>query len=229
MEAHSFFLYVLIILLSARFLGELARHFGVPSVIGELLAGVILGPSLLGFVPASDVLHLLAEVGLILLLFEVGLETDVGHLAKAGPRALVVATGGFILPLVLGFSLSYWLLGLPTLISLFIGGTLTATSIGITVRVLRELGRLNTTSGQIVLGAAVADDVMGVVFLAVLYQFAQGGTVNFASAGKVLVFVTAFFLLAPVFAKVLGYLIKRYCKVSEMPGLLPTMIISLVL
>jgi len=229
METHDFFLYLLIILLTARLFAELATRLQAPSVIGELFAGVVLGPSLLGWIEPVEAIKLMAEIGIILLLFEVGLDTDVKRLARTGLKSFVVAIAGFVLPLAFGFSLGYWVLELSLLVSLFIGGTLTATSIGITVRVLSDLKRQQEPEGQIVLGAAVLDDVMGVVLLALLYEFSIGGGVSLINAGKVLLFVGAFFVLAPIAAKLISLIIKHFDEVSEMPGLLPTTIVSLVL
>ena len=229
METHDFFLYLLVILLTARVFAELATRLQAPSVIGELFAGVVLGPSLLGWIEPAEAIKLMAEIGIILLLFEVGLETDVKRLVRTGIKSLVVAMAGFVLPLILGFALGYWVFGLSLLVSLFIGGTLTATSIGITVRVLSDLKRQQAPEGQIVLGAAVLDDVMGVVLLALLYEFSIGGGISLLNAGKVLVFVGAFFVLAPVAAKLISLIIKRYDAVSEIPGLLSTTIVTLVL
>ena len=229
METHDFFLYLLIILLTARVFAELATRLQTPAVIGELFAGVVLGPSLLGWIEPLETIKLMAEIGIILLLFEVGLETDVKRLVRTGFKSFVVAIAGFVLPLVLGFALSFWIFGLSLLVSLFIGGTLTATSIGITVRVLSDLKRQQAPEGQIVLGAAVLDDVLGVVLLALLYEFSIGGGVSLLNAGKVLTFVGAFFILAPVAAKLISLIIRRFDEVSEIPGLLPTTIVSLVL
>lgn len=229
MEAHDFFLTLLIILLTARVFAELATRLQAPSVIGELFAGVILGPSLLGWIEPFETIKLMAEIGIILLLFEVGLGTDVKRLVRAGVESFVVATIGFVLPLVLGFTLGYWVFDLSMLVSLFIGGTLTATSIGITVRILSDLKRQQAPEGQIVLGAAVLDDVLGVILLALLYEFSIGGGVSLISAGKVLIFVGAFFVLAPMAAKLISLVIKRFDAVSEIPGLIPTSIVSLVL
>ncbi len=229
METHDFFLYLLIILLTARLFAELATRLQAPSVIGELFAGVVLGPSMLGWIEPVEAIKLMAEIGIILLLFEVGLETDVKRLARTGMKSFVVAIAGFVLPLVFGFALGYWVLELALLVSLCIGGTLTATSIGITVRVLSDLKRQQSPEGQIVLGAAVLDDVMGVVLLALLYEFSIGGGVSLINAGEVLLFVGAFFVLAPVAAKMISLIIKHFDEVSEIPGLLPTTIVSLVL
>jgi len=229
METHEFFLFLLIILLSARIFAELATRLQTPSVIGELLAGVVLGPSLLGWVEPVEAIKLLAEIGIILLLFEVGLETDIKRLVHAGLKSFIVAIIGFVLPLILGFALGYWVFDLSILVSLFIGGTLTATSIGITIRVLSDLKRRQSPEGQIVLGAAVLDDVLGVVLLALLYEFSVGGGVSMLNASKVLIFVGAFFVLAPIAAKLISLIIKRFDSVSKIPGMIPTTIVSLVL
>jgi len=229
MQAHDFFLTLLIILLTARIFAEIATRLKSPSVIGELFAGVVLGPSLLGWIEPTQAIRLMAGIGIILLLFEVGLGTDVKRLVRTGAASIKVALAGFVLPLVFGFSLAYIVFDLSLLVSLFIGGTLTATSIGITVRVLADLKRQNSKEGQIVLGAAVLDDVMGVVLLALLYEFSIGGGVSFMNTGKVLVFITAFFVLAPIAAKLMSIIIKRFDVSSEIPGLIPTTIVSLVL
>lgn len=229
MAVHDFFLHLLIILIAARVFAELATRLKSPSVIGELLAGVVLGPSLLGWLEPVQAIKLLAEIGIILLLFEVGLETDLAQLARTGVKSTLLAVGGFVFPFALGYAASAHLFGLPLLVSLFIGGTLTATSIGITVRVLADLGRQQAREGQIVLGAAVLDDVLGVVLLALLYEFSVRGSVNFGSAGKVMLFIAAFFVLAPIAAKLMSLIIHHFEKASEIPGMIPTMIVSLVL
>lgn len=229
MEVHIFLQYLLIILLTARVFAELAVHLKAPSVIGELVAGIVLGPSLFGWIEPIEALKLLAEIGIILLLFEVGLETDLRKLTRSGPKSMIVAIGGFVLPLVLGFSLSYWIFDQSLLVSLFIGGTLTATSIGITVRVLSNLKVQHGQVGNVVLGAAVLDDIFGVVLLALLYEFAIGGGVNMINIGKVVLFIGIFFVLAPIAAKAISLFIKRLDNITDEPGLIPTTMISLVL
>jgi len=222
-------LQIMVILLAARLLAEIATRLKAPSVIGELLAGVILGPSILGWMEPNETIKLLAEIGIILLLFEVGLETDIRTLARAGGKSTVVALFGFILPFLLGFGVTRGLLGLDMLPSLFVGGALTATSIGITVRVLADLRRQDSKEGRIVLGAAVVDDVLGVILLALLYEFSIGGGISFANTGRVVLFVLLFFVLAAPAAKLISAVIKRYESISETPGLLPTTLVALVL
>jgi Kef-type K+ transport system membrane component KefB len=229
METHSFFISLVIILLTARLLAELAKKFQVPPVIGELLAGILLGPSLLGWVDLTPVIKLLAEIGIILLLFEVGLETDVMRLVRVGFKSIVVAVAGFIFPFLFGFLLSYLVFEFSLLTSLFIGGTLTATSIGITVKVLGDLNLQQSEEGRIVLGAGVMDDVLGVVLLALLYDFSLGGSVSLLNAGGIFAFIILFLLIAPISAKLLSLVIERFHKVRKVPGWLPTAIISLVM
>ncbi len=226
---HDFFIILLAILLSARIFAELACRAGAPAVIGELCAGILLGPSLLGWIEPGQVLHLLAEIGIILLLFEVGLETDIKQLLQTGLKPILVALTGVLAPLLGGFVLSYWLFELSLLISLFIGGTLTATSIGITVRVLTDLQRQHTPEAQIVLGAAVLDDIIGVILLAILYEFSQSGEVSLSNTGTVILFITVFMILAPFAARLMAELIRYSEHHSQLPGLIPVTVISLVL
>jgi Kef-type K+ transport system membrane component KefB len=228
-ETHTFLLQLLLILIVSRLLAELAVRFQAPAVLGELAAGVLLGPSLLGWIEPTKTIQLLAEVGIILLLFKVGIETDIRRLINAGKQSFIVALGGFLVPLAAGFILAYWVFDLSSLVSLFVGGTLTATSIGITIRVLSDLNRQHEKEGEIVLGAAVLDDVMGVVLLAILYEFSVSGGVNAMNIGKVLTFILLFFILAPIAAKLISLLIRRFDDYSSTPGLIPIMIISLVL
>ncbi|HID35841.1 MAG TPA: cation:proton antiporter [Ghiorsea sp.] len=225
----SIFLSIGIILLSARILGELAARFKAPSVMGEMLAGIIIGPSLLGIVELNDIIYVLAEIGLILLLFEVGLDTDLSKLSQQRVKASVVALGGFIAPFLGGFVLSYWLFDLSLLVSMFIGGTLTATSIGVTVRVLRDLKRHKSSEAQVVIGAAVLDDILGIVLLALLYEFSTSGGINLINTGKVIVFIVIFMALAPIVAKIMAETIGKFSPQSQVPGLIPTTIVTLVL
>jgi len=217
------------ILIASRLFAELAGRLHAPTIIGELIAGIVLGPSLLGWIAPNEVISLLAEIGIILLLFEVGLETDIQHLVRAGGRAFVVAVAGFVFPFVLGFAVSFYMFDLTLLVSLFVGGTLTATSIGITIRILSDIGRHRSPEGQIVLGAAVIDDLLGVFLLAVLYEFSVSGNVSLENVGKIVLYAGGFFLLAPIFAKLLAPLIKHVHNRSDIPGLIPTMLVSLVL
>lgn len=229
MDTHIFLIQIVLILLVARFFGEVAAYFQAPSVIGELIAGIIIGPSVLGWLEISPQIQLLAQIGVILLLFEVGLETDIAHLTSAGIKAANVALVGILAPFLLGFFLSYSLFHLSLFVSLFIACTLTATSIGITLRVLQDLKKQNSGEAQIIVGAAIIDDIIGIVLLSLLYEFSVSGTVNLLSAGKVLLFIILFLLIAPLFAKAASHVIQKWNEKSAIPGLLPTMIVSMIL
>ena len=172
-------------------------------LLGELLAGVVLGPAVLGLVPLSAGILLVAEIGVILLLFEVGLETDLQELLKVGAPALSVAVAGMVLPFFAGYLLTK-ALGHPTLTAIFVGAALTATSIGITARVLSDLKMLATREGQIILGAAVVDDVLGLVVLAVVSQIAAKGGVGPAVVLRAAGLSIAFLIAALVLGIPLG-------------------------
>jgi Kef-type K+ transport system membrane component KefB len=166
---------LVVVLLGAKLGGELFERLGQPTVLGELVCGVVLGNlSLLGFhglefIAQNAAIVVLAELGVVLLLFEVGLESNVHEMLSVGASSLLVALLGVIAPFFLGWGVSAWLLPAEdTLVHVFIGATLCATSVGITARVLADLGKLQTREAKIVLGAAVIDDVLGLVVLAVV-------------------------------------------------------------
>ncbi|MDP2794690.1 MAG: cation:proton antiporter [Sulfurisoma sp.] len=179
-------LWLAIILMSARLFAPLAARFGFPAVLGELLLGVVLGNlSLLGLhffdsIAKDPIVAFLAELGVIVLLLQIGLETRLADLVKVGGRAFAVGSVGIVVPFVLGaFLVGPWLLpGQSQNTYLFLGATLAATSVGITGRVFRDLGRLGTPAARIVLGAAVIDDVLGLVILAVVSSLVQAGSVS---------------------------------------------------
>ncbi|MFT5220274.1 MAG: Kef-type K+ transport system membrane component KefB [Planctomycetota bacterium] len=229
METSTAILHIAIILIMARALGELGSFFGVSAVIGELTAGIILGPTMFGIIEADGMIRILAEVGIILLLFEIGLETDIGDLINSGVKSVTVAVTGFVLPFVLCYALSRYWFELDMLVSMMIAGTMTATSIGITMRSLSDLGRQNSKEGQIVLGAAVIDDVLGVILLAILFDFSVNGEVDPVGAGKIILFMAVFFLIAPALAKSISFVIQRFEPRSTLPGIVPTTIVSMVL
>ncbi len=184
LDAPQFFAVLVAIFVSARLMGHLARWIGQPAVLGELLAGVLVGSSVLGLVnPKIETLHLLAELGVVILLFEIGLETDLRQLLRVGWASLSVAIAGVVLPFLLGYAVCRFL-GLGNLVAIVAGASLTATSVGITARVFSELGRLQEPESQIVLGAAVIDDVLGLVILAVVAGMTQGQEVTLLGVAK---------------------------------------------
>ena len=195
------------ILVGAKLLGELCERLGQPAVLGELLAGVVLGPGLLNFVPtapgfATDTVDLLAGLGVVLLLFEVGLETDLKAMFRVGPAAASVALIGVGLPFAGGYF--FWTLAphpaqassTLTLTALFVGATLTATSVGITARILGDLGWLHSVEARVVLGAAVIDDIVGLVILSIVGTLASGGTVNLVDVLRILALAVGFLVVA---------------------------------
>ncbi len=211
---HEILLIIALILFLARLFGSIFSRFGVPSVIGEIVAGLVLGPSLLGIVEPNEVLKLLSEIGIILLLFHIGLEVDFDILKKTGIQAFIVAVIGAFLPVILGYGVGRYFMGLSDVASLFVGGTLAATSIGITVRILQEMGKMKYRASQIILAAAIVDDILGVLLLTMLYEFAQNGTFQAFSAARYSMYVFTFLIAAPfvayVAAMAMDFVVKRY-------------------
>ncbi len=228
-DVHTLFLHIAIILLFGKLFGTVFKRLGMPPVLGEVLAGVVLGQSILGIIPLSDAIKVLAELGVILLLFEVGLEADINLLVRVGPASAVVAFLGAALPFAGGFIVSYYLFGMSMLSSLFIGGALTATSIGITVKVLSDLGKRKAKFAQIVLGAAVIDDVLGVVILAALYEFSKSGEVNWGATAGLMTDIAIFFVVAPFIARLAAKLIYFVVHKLQDLDVIPPVILSLVL
>ena len=189
---------ILVVLIAAKAAAELAERLGIPAVVGEIVAGILVGPSVLGFVDGHDeVLRTLGEIGVILLLLEVGLEMDIRELAKVGRGSMLVATVGVVCPLVLGFG-AMSALGEDVNTALFVGAALTATSVGITARVFGDLRALATTEARLVLGAAVVDDVMGLIVLTVVVRLVTEGSVSVLSVGGILGVALLFLVLGTI-------------------------------
>ncbi|RLA70211.1 MAG: cation:proton antiporter [Epsilonproteobacteria bacterium] len=228
MDVHNFFLILFLILISARILGEVFARMGIPSVLGELSAGILLGVSGLGLIEVNDVLKVLAEIGILLLLFEIGLDTDIQRLKEAGSKSIIVALFGAAAPFTVSALVSYYLFDLTLVVSLFIGGTLTATSIGITMRVLKDLEKEHTDIAQVVIGAAVIDDIMGVIILVFIYDYAITQELSLTNTLNTTMFIILFLLLAPIFANFISSFMKKFDEHARVPGLIPTIIISLI-
>jgi Kef-type K+ transport system membrane component KefB len=227
-ELATFLLAFAAALLGGKILGELCERLGQPPVLGELLAGVLLGSSLLGLVPLSAGILLIAEIGVLLLLFEVGLETDLDELVRVGGAAMAVAVVGMALPFVGGYLVTR-AAGFPTLTAIFVGAALTATSIGITSRVLSELKMLASREGQIILGAAVADDILGLVVLAVVSQIAATGSVAVGDALKAAGLSFGFLLVAIVVGMPLGRVLVRFMGKAQVRGILVAVAVAFAL
>ena len=174
MGQSDFLLTLALILVAAKLGGETSRRFGLPAVFGKLLVGVALGPAIMNMVEPSETLAGFADVGIILLMFIAGLETDMVQMRKVGLAALLAATGGVLLPMGAGIGLGF-AFGMGAAESFFLGTVLTATSVGITAQTLTELGKLQSKEGSAILAAAVIDDVMGVLVLSLVLGFSGGG------------------------------------------------------
>lgn len=218
---------LVVMLAAARLCGALAKAVGQPTVLGELVAGVLLGSSVLGLVdPGVEIIHLLAELGVILLLFAIGLETDLRKLLQVGGVSAAVAMVGVVLPFALGYAVCR-LLGLPNLVAIVAGAALTATSVGITARVLSDLGRLQEPESQIVLGAAVIDDIIGLVILTVVAGLAKGETVTVLGVARITGVAFGFLLATLVVGSfVVPHLVKAVSRV-DLPG--TTTILAVIL
>ena len=199
----SVLLGLVVLFMAAKIGGGLAKKFSLPIVLGELLFGILIGNlflfgiSTFEFIKSSEIYLIFAEIGVILLLFEVGLESSLKEMLQVGPVALLVAIIGVIAPFFLGYGVSYYFLPEKSIyIHAFIGATLCATSVGITARVLKDLGKLQLKESKIILGAAVIDDVLGLIILAVI----QGIIISADSGGESLAAMDIFVIAAKAIA-----------------------------
>ncbi|HSM03938.1 MAG TPA: cation:proton antiporter [Longimicrobiales bacterium] len=229
----TFFLILISILIFAKVFGELAERIGQPSVLGELIAGLVLGSSVLGIVPAAgigaEVIHLLAEVGVAILLFEIGLETDLKEMFRVGGSSASVALVGVALPFLLGYL--YWLLADPNIgahpegishgmVSVFVGATLTATSVGITARVLTDLKLMHRAESRIIIGAAVIDDVLGLVILAVVSGLASGAALSFIGIAQTFAIAVGFLVAAVIIGNLVAPKLFTFVDQMRVRGIL---------
>ena len=206
MESYKFILDLAIILLSTKICGLISKRVHMPQVVGALLAGLLLGPAMLGVLTETDFIKELSELGVIVLMFCAGLETDIKEMKKCGKASLIIAVIGVIVPLVGGFLIAdiFNRPGLMesnaicshTLQNVFIGIILTATSVSITVETLKELGKLSTGAGNAILGAAVIDDILGIIALTIITSMADDSV----KIGVVLIKILLFFVFAAVVA-----------------------------
>ncbi len=192
METTNLLLPLAAILILAKVVALGCRRIGMPAVFGELLVGLLLGPSVLGWLHQTEFLNGVAHLGVIILMFIAGLETDLQLMKKVGAAAFLAATGGVIIPLVFG-TLVGMAFGLPFFVSIFLGTALSATSVSISAETLQELKRFRSREGATILGAAVIDDVMGVVVLAVVLGVHSGTNIWFP-----LLKMVGFFVIATV-------------------------------
>ncbi|HEX5082838.1 MAG TPA: cation:proton antiporter, partial [Blastocatellia bacterium] len=179
---------------AAKLAAEIFERLKQPAVAGEILAGVVIGPGALGLVAPSELTEALSEIGVILLLFLVGLETKPADIFRVGGRAMLVAVLGVVFPFIAGYLImSAW--GETRIEAIFVGAAMVATSVGITARVLGQMGLLNLEVSRIILGAAVIDDILGLLILAVVSSLAKEGGVNYAQIGTTAALAIGFTLL----------------------------------
>lgn len=203
---YQFLLRLAVILLCTKLLGILTKRVSLPQVVGALIAGVLLGPACFGLIGETTFLDQIAELGVIVLMFTAGLETDLDGLKRSGKAAFVIALIGVIVPLAAGFAVACFFNRGEFLQNVFIGVILTATSVSITVETLKELGKLSTRSGNAILGAALIDDVLGIVALTIVTSMAGQGS----GIGIVLLKIVLFFILSLVVGVVLHKLVQKW-------------------
>ncbi len=189
-ETISLLLEMLLVFASAKLLGEISERIGQPAVVGELIAGVVIGPSVLGWVKPNEFLSVFSELGVLFLLFQVGLELKDFKLMRVGWDALAIAILGVVVPLILGRQIMI-AVGNPGVEASFVGAAMVATSVGITAKVLADMGLLTQRASKLILAAAIIDDVLGLIVLAVVSSLAKG-SVNYLELGITAVISTAF-------------------------------------
>ena len=210
-----------LILLSTKVFGLLTRRVRLPQVVGALLAGLILGPACLGILHQTDFIYQVSEIGVIVLMFCAGLETDIDELKRTGKASFVIALFGVLIPLVGGFAVAAYF-NRPGMLestastslmlqNIFIGVILTATSVSISVETLKEMGKLNTRAGNAILGAAIIDDILGIIALTIITSLADSSVNVFLVLGK----IVAFFVFVGVGGYLLHIVFQKWVKGYE--------------
>lgn len=221
MESYGYLLDLALILLSTKVFGLITRRVKLPQVVGALLAGLILGPACIGVLHQTDFIYQVSEIGVIVLMFCAGLETDIDELKKSGKASFVIALLGVIVPLLGGFAVAAYF-NRPGMLepaadvsvilqNVFIGVILTATSVSISVETLKEMGKLNTKAGNAILGAAIIDDILGIVALTIITSLADS-SVNVA---LVFIKIIGFFIFVGVGGYLLHIIFQKWVKGYE--------------
>ena len=213
METYEILRDLAVIFISAKLFGLIARKCKAPMVVGEIIAGLVIGPCLLGIVHPSDFINQMAEIGVILIMFSAGLETNLQELKKSGLIAFVIACVGVLVPLAAGTLLYMGFYGFSAIGSesffkaVFTGCIMTATSVGITVEVLKELGYLKSRVGQTILSAAIIDDIIGIIVLTFVLGFKDPDSNTLLITGKIALFL--------VLSVIIGYVIYRIFRIYD--------------
>ena len=210
---YGYLLSLALILLSTKIFGLVTKRVKLPQVVGALMAGLILGPACLGVLKETEFITQVSEIGVIVLMFCAGLETDIKELKKTGASSFIIALLGVIVPLLGGWGIASIFnkdsvdgLASPMLQNIFIGIILTATSVSITVETLKEMGRLSSKSGNAILGAAVIDDILGIIALTVITSSADKSV----NIGMVLLKILLFFIFAIVVAIAFNFVFNKW-------------------
>lgn len=223
MESYLIFKDLAIIIIAAKFFGIVARKCKAPQVVGEIVAGLIIGPSILGLVDQTDFLLQMAEIGVILLMFSAGLETDLKELVKTGPVATLIAGAGVLVPLIGGALLYMAFYGAAPWASeefykaVFMGVILTATSVSITVQALKEMGRLKGKVGTTILSAAIIDDVIGIIVLTFVVGFKNPDSNPAGVVISTLLFFAFAIVVGYIFYRIFKYVDTRYPHTRRIP------------
>ena len=223
METYNILRDLAIIFICAKGAGLLARKCRAPMVVGEIIAGIIIGPCLLGWVTPNDFVAQMAEIGVILIMFSAGLETNLQELKKSGFAAFLIACVGVLVPLVGGSLLYMCIYGFSAFgtdeffKAVFIGCIMTATSVGITVEVLKEMGKLKTRVGQTILSAAIIDDVIGIIVLTFVLGFKDPDSNTLLVTGKILLFLVLSLVLGIVIYKLFKFYDDRHAHTRRIP------------
>ena len=223
METYNILRDLAIIFICAKGAGLLARKCRAPMVVGEIIAGLIIGPCLLGWVTPNDFVAQMAEIGVILIMFSAGLETNLQELKKSGFAAFLIACVGVLVPLVGGSLLYMCIYGFSAFgtdeffKAVFIGCIMTATSVGITVEVLKEMGKLKTRVGQTILSAAIIDDVIGIIVLTFVLGFKDPDSNTLLVTGKILLFLVLSLVLGIVIYKLFKFYDDRHAHTRRIP------------
>jgi Kef-type K+ transport system membrane component KefB len=224
MLSYGFFLDLAIILLSTKLFGLLTRRLQMPQVVGALLAGLLLGPTFLNILHETDFIAKMAELGVILLMFSAGMETDVKELKRTGKASFVIAAFGVLIPLVGGFLAAGIFSDTLTeatkiemLRNIFIGVVLTATSVSITVETLREMGKLKSPAGTAILGAAIIDDILGIIILTIIMGFASEGVSMMGIVFRIGGFFVFAIISGIIFNKIFAHMTDKYGRKRRVP------------
>ncbi|MBR6385928.1 MAG: cation:proton antiporter [Ruminococcus sp.] len=223
MEIYDIFRDLAIIIISAKLFGLIARKLKAPMVVGEIIAGLIIGPCLLKIVEPTDFISKMAEIGVVLIMFSAGLETNLQELKKSGFAAFLIACIGVIVPLVGGSLLYMAVYGFSSFgtdeffKAVFIGSIMTATSVGITVEVLKEMGCIKSRVGQTILSAAIIDDIIGIIVLTFILGFKDPESNTLVVTGKIFLFLILSAVIGYIFYKVFKYYDEKHSHTRRIP------------